>query len=53
MEICICDLYTCIQRKHYFIEDEAKLILHDILNGVYYLLSLRILHRDLKSKNIF
>ncbi|KAG0250217.1 hypothetical protein BG011_008571 [Mortierella polycephala] len=47
-----CDLFECIEHHSKFSESQARVIIKQIIECVYYLNSRGICHRDIKDENI-
>lgn len=47
-----CDLFECIEQIHRFTEEQARMIIKQIVDCIQYLYSRGICHRDLKDENI-
>jgi serine/threonine protein kinase len=47
-----CDLFECIEQHQKFTEDQARMIVKQIVDCIKYLYSRGICHRDLKDENI-
>ncbi|KAG0204259.1 hypothetical protein BGX28_003754 [Mortierella sp. GBA30] len=47
-----CDLFECIEHHSKFTESQARVIIKQIVDCVYYLNSRGICHRDIKDENI-
>ena len=46
------DLFSILKKKRRFTEKEAAICISDVLKGLEYLNSLKVVHRDLKLKNV-
>ncbi len=45
-------MFVCSEEKKRFSENQAKIIINQILNGIKYLNSNNFIHSDLKPENI-
>ena len=46
------DLYNELEKRKKFEEKDASFVIKQILNAVFYLQKMNIVHRDLKLENI-
>lgn len=49
---CDGELYSLYNKGHTFSEETTSIVIREVTQGIDYMHSLRILHRDIKLENI-